>query len=145
MPTWAQMRRCEALADHQSAEAKLFRRRFHVPYVFFLQLMKVVKDRRWFKAGPFDAAGRAGIPVELKVRRESPLTYSIAWHAIVSLATTVVAVIQCTVQVEMWLVVCLRKRTSHLTYESFNARFKHSNTSRLLQTVTRAKNVFDRT
>eukprot|EP00904_Undaria_pinnatifida_P003091 jgi/Undpi1/12783/HiC_scaffold_6.g02451.m1 len=64
---WGQMLRCEALNNHQSAEAKLFRRRFRVPYVFFLQLVIVVKDRGWFKAGPCDAAGRPSIPVELKV------------------------------------------------------------------------------
>ena len=84
---WGQMLRCEALNNHQSAVAKLFRRRFRVPYAFFLQLVKVVKYRGWFKAGPCDPAGRPSIPVELKVRRESPRTYSNAWHAVVSLVT----------------------------------------------------------
>ena len=43
------MVRCEALNDQQSAGAKLLRRRSRVPYVFSLQLVKVVKDRGWFK------------------------------------------------------------------------------------------------
>ena len=49
---WAQMLRREALNDHHSAGGEFFRRRFRVPYVFFVQLVEVVEDRGWFKAGP---------------------------------------------------------------------------------------------
>ena len=67
---WAVMLQCPALHNHKSAEAKTFRRRFRVPHVFFLQLVKIVEDRNWFAVAAHDAVGRPSIPVELKVRRE---------------------------------------------------------------------------
>eukprot|EP00904_Undaria_pinnatifida_P000067 jgi/Undpi1/10060/HiC_scaffold_28.g12514.m1 len=56
---WAQMLRREALNDHHSAGGEFFRRRFRVPYVFFVQLVEVVEDRGWFKAGPCENRERA--------------------------------------------------------------------------------------
>ncbi|CAM9144585.1 unnamed protein product, partial [Sphacelaria rigidula] len=46
--SWARMLRNPALADPASRDAQLFRRRFRVPYQFFLQLVDLVEERRWF-------------------------------------------------------------------------------------------------
>ena len=86
---WAEMLRCPDLHDHESTEAAIFRRRFRIPHAFFLQLVKVVKDRNWYAVSTCDAVGRPSIPVELKVRRESPLTSSNALCVVVSLVTAV--------------------------------------------------------
>lgn len=64
---WATMLRSEDLADHRSRAARLFRRRFRVPHIFFLRLVKLVQEKRCFTKHEQDASGREGVPVELKV------------------------------------------------------------------------------
>ncbi|CAN0533581.1 unnamed protein product, partial [Scytosiphon promiscuus] len=56
------MLRDSDLLNHESTAAKMFRKRFRVPHVFFLQLVKVVKERRWFPVSECDAVGRPSIP-----------------------------------------------------------------------------------
>ena len=55
------------LVDYTTNAAKVFRGRFRVPHPFFVELVKLAKDK-WFSRGQVDAAGREGITVELKVR-----------------------------------------------------------------------------
>lgn len=56
------------LADPTSDAAKVFRDRFRVPHPFFLKLVELSREKKWFSEAGEDAAGRKGIPVELKVR-----------------------------------------------------------------------------
>ena len=42
-----------------------------MPYVCFLELVKLVNVQRWFLTREVDVAGRRCIPVELKVRNVS--------------------------------------------------------------------------
>lgn len=55
------------LLDPTSDEAAIFRRRFRVPYPFFVELVGVVRKEGWFPSPEFDVAGRRCIPLELKV------------------------------------------------------------------------------
>ena len=64
---WAEMLRDSTLQDHKSRAAKLFRRRFRVPYRFFIEIVRLAKDAEWFTSEEHDASGREYIPVELKV------------------------------------------------------------------------------
>lgn len=64
---WWKMLQCEDLKDHTSRAAKLFRRRFRIPYVLFVELVELVKEKKWFSTAEVDVAGRQCIPVELKV------------------------------------------------------------------------------
>lgn len=64
---WANLLRDPTLMDHSSETAKMFIRRFRVPYPFFLELVRLVKRERWFPTALTDVAGRPCIPVELKV------------------------------------------------------------------------------
>lgn len=63
---WLQLQDA-ALLDHATDAAKTFRTRFRVPHAFFLELVKLARGKRWFSRGEQDAAGRQGIPIELKV------------------------------------------------------------------------------
>ncbi|CAB1103010.1 unnamed protein product [Ectocarpus sp. CCAP 1310/34] len=54
------------LKEPASRDAKLFRRRFRIPYQFFTELMELVK-KKWFPVRKKGVAGRMRIPVELKV------------------------------------------------------------------------------
>ena len=67
---WSEMLRKPSLKDPASKEAKLFRRRFRVPFAFFHEIVKLVKDGGWLSttANGKDVAGRSCIPIELKVR-----------------------------------------------------------------------------
>ena len=57
----------EALLAPQTAEAKLFRKRFRLPYQVFLELVKCARNGEWFVEAETDLAGRRTIPVEYKV------------------------------------------------------------------------------
>ncbi|CAM9283154.1 unnamed protein product, partial [Discosporangium mesarthrocarpum] len=61
------MLRDESLGDPESRSAILFRRRFRVPYPFFVRLVEKVRQQGWLGSGGADAAGRPGIPLEAKV------------------------------------------------------------------------------
>ena len=67
---WIQLQDTD-LVDYTTDAAKVFRGRFRgrfrVPHPFFVELVKLAKEK-WFSRGQVDAAGREGIPVELKVR-----------------------------------------------------------------------------
>ncbi|CAM9585631.1 unnamed protein product [Ascophyllum nodosum] len=56
------------LKRRESREYRNFRRHFRIPYEFFLELVKLAKDRKWFSLAARDVAGRQYIelPVELK-------------------------------------------------------------------------------
>lgn len=56
------------LKDPGSTEARLFRRRFRIPYQVFRELIKLVQEKKWFSTREKDVAGRPCIPVELKVK-----------------------------------------------------------------------------
>lgn len=64
--TWGEFLQDESLDEPTSTAAKLFRRRFRVPYVFFQHLVELAKDGKWFPCVETDVAGRRCIPVELK-------------------------------------------------------------------------------
>ena len=64
---WANMLRNQDLLDPTSRAAKLFRRRFRVPHVFFLTLVRRVIEEGWFPTAEVDVVGRQCIPVTLKV------------------------------------------------------------------------------
>ena len=64
---WIQLQEPD-LHDYTTDAAKVFRGRFRVPHSFFLELVKLAKEKKWFSRGQVDAAGGEGIPVELKVR-----------------------------------------------------------------------------
>ena len=65
---WIQLQDTDLL-DYTTDAAKVFRGRFfRVPHPFFVELVKLAKEKKWFFRGQVDAAGREGIPVELKVR-----------------------------------------------------------------------------
>ena len=55
------------LLDPASDEAVSFRRRFRIPYPFFVKLVEDVRGQEWFPSPPRDVAGRVCIPLELKV------------------------------------------------------------------------------
>ncbi|CAB1103804.1 unnamed protein product [Ectocarpus sp. CCAP 1310/34] len=62
----------DALADPTTKDARLFRRRFRMPYPIFLELVKEIKSAGWkgFTTDATDLGGRGTrpcIPVELKV------------------------------------------------------------------------------
>ena len=57
----------EALLAPQTAEAKLFRKRFRLPYQVFLELVKCGRNGEGFVEAETDVAGRRTIPVEYKV------------------------------------------------------------------------------
>ena len=63
---WIQLQDTDLL-DYTTDAAKVFRGRFRVAHPFFVELVKLAKEK-WFSRGQVDAAGREGIPVELKVR-----------------------------------------------------------------------------
>lgn len=71
---WARMlEKVDLLSDPSTREAKQFRRRFRVPYPFFLDLVQDVKAGNWagFTTDEFELGGRGTrrcIPVEIKVR-----------------------------------------------------------------------------
>lgn len=64
---WAIMLRDRDLLDHSTRAARVFRRRFRIPYMFFVELVRIVKQRQWFTLGAKDATGCMVIPAELKV------------------------------------------------------------------------------
>ena len=64
---WIQLQDTD-LVDYTTDAAKVFRGRFRVPHPFFVELVKLAKEKKWFSRGQVDAAGRERIPVELKVR-----------------------------------------------------------------------------
>ncbi|CAB1100351.1 unnamed protein product [Ectocarpus sp. CCAP 1310/34] len=70
---WARMlEKADLLQDPSTREAKQFRRRFRVPYPFFLSLVDEVKAGNWpgFTTDEFELGGRGTrrcIPVETKV------------------------------------------------------------------------------
>ena len=64
---WIQLQDTDLL-DYTTDAANVFRGRFRVPHPFFVELVKLAKDKKWFSRGQVDSAGREGIPVELKVR-----------------------------------------------------------------------------
>lgn len=70
---WAVLLQCEDLGDPASKAAKAFRRRFRIPYPFFLELVGLAKRTRLFSTAEKDALGRQCVPTELKVSRESLL------------------------------------------------------------------------
>ncbi|CAN0407478.1 unnamed protein product, partial [Discosporangium mesarthrocarpum] len=45
----------------------LFRRRFRVPFPFFVPLVEEVRQQGWLGSGRADTAGRPGIPLEATV------------------------------------------------------------------------------
>ena len=61
------MLRNQDLLDPTSRAAKLFRRRFCVPHVFFLALVRRVNEEGWFPTDEMDVLGRPCLPVTLKV------------------------------------------------------------------------------
>ena len=65
---WARMLRDQRLHQLGTREARVFRRNFRLPYPVFVELMKMVKELRWFTARAMDVSGRPCIPLELKVR-----------------------------------------------------------------------------
>ena len=54
----------EALLAPQTAEAKLFRKRFRLPYQVFLELVKCARNGEWFVEAETDVAGCRTILVE---------------------------------------------------------------------------------
>ena len=64
---WIQLQEPD-LHDYTTDAAKVFRGRFRIPHPFFLELVKLAKEKQSFSQGQVDAAGREGKPVELKVR-----------------------------------------------------------------------------
>ncbi|CAB1109500.1 unnamed protein product [Ectocarpus sp. CCAP 1310/34] len=70
---WAKMlEKTDLLMDPTTREAKQFRRRFRVPYPFFVSLVDDVKAGNWpdFTTDEFELGGRGSrrcIPVEIKV------------------------------------------------------------------------------
>lgn len=64
---WWRMLGETGLQEPGSREARLFRRRFRIPYQFFRELIKLVEQKKWFSVRERDVAGRPCIPVELKV------------------------------------------------------------------------------
>ena len=60
-------RRRRSLSNPSSRQSKLFRRRFRLPYLVFLHLLELVRERRWFLIRTEDVTGRKYIPLELKV------------------------------------------------------------------------------
>ena len=64
---WANMLRNQDLLDPTSRAAKLFRRRFLVPHVFFLTLVCRVIEEGWFPTAEVDVVARPCIPVTLKL------------------------------------------------------------------------------
>ena len=64
---WANMLRNQDLLDSTSRAAKLFCRRFRVPHVFFLTLVRRVIEEGWFPTAEVDVVARPCIPVTLKV------------------------------------------------------------------------------
>ncbi|CAM9561417.1 unnamed protein product [Discosporangium mesarthrocarpum] len=61
------MLRDESLGDLDSKSEILFRRRFRVPYPFFVPLVEEVRQQGSLGSGGADAAVRPGIPPEAKV------------------------------------------------------------------------------
>ena len=62
---WARLllqRHCE---DPATRAGKLFRRRFRVPFPVFADILKITKEKKWFKE--FDGIGRPACPIELKI------------------------------------------------------------------------------
>lgn len=55
------------LLDLTSTESKVFRQRFRVLYPFFLEVVKLAKEKSWFPTAERDVVGPPCIPVELKV------------------------------------------------------------------------------
>lgn len=64
---WATMLRSEDLPDPTSRAARQFRRRFRIPHPFFLELVKIAVDKKWFPSATEDVGHRPCVPVELKV------------------------------------------------------------------------------
>ena len=63
----AKLREVERLRDPDSPAARLFRRRFRIPYQFFERLLTLVRREGWFSEQEVDVAMRSCIPIELKV------------------------------------------------------------------------------
>ena len=63
---WIQLQDADLL-DYATEAAKVVRGRLRVPHPFFLELVKLAREKKWFSQGEKDATGRDGIPVELKV------------------------------------------------------------------------------
>ncbi len=53
--------------DPTTKEAKLFRRRFRVPFPLFVDILVKVNEHNMFECKEADAFGRRGVPVELKL------------------------------------------------------------------------------
>ena len=54
------------LLDPETPRAKLFRRRFRLPYVVYQEILRYVRDKKWFSEGT-DAFKRPCAPLELKM------------------------------------------------------------------------------
>ncbi|CAB1099763.1 unnamed protein product [Ectocarpus sp. CCAP 1310/34] len=72
LPRARVLEKADLLQDPSTREAKQFRRRFRVPYPFFLSLVDEVKAGKWpvFTTDEFELGGRGTrrcIPVEIKV------------------------------------------------------------------------------
>ena len=57
----------EELQDPSSRAARNFRLNFRLPYPVFLQLVTAATQKRWLHCNETDAAGRARVPLELKL------------------------------------------------------------------------------
>lgn len=65
--SWGQMLQDPRLDDANSKQAKLFRRRFRVPYTMFRFIVSQCRSKQLFREREADIAGRRTIPLELKV------------------------------------------------------------------------------
>ena len=67
---WSTILRKAELKRHDSREARNFRRRFCIPYKFFLELVKLAKQVvDIMSLAATGVAGRQSIPLELKISR----------------------------------------------------------------------------
>ena len=67
--SWGQMLKDQRLNDASSKEAKLFRRRFRLPYIMFRYIVSECRRYHLFPESErdMDIAGRRSIPLELKI------------------------------------------------------------------------------
>ena len=68
---WSIILRKAQLKRHDSREIRYFFRRFHIAYEFFLEIVKMAKQRKLFSLTARDVAGRQCIPVDLKISTTS--------------------------------------------------------------------------
>jgi hypothetical protein len=63
--TWGKLLKTASVSNPKSKKGKLFRRRFRVPYVVFLHLVQVARDKKWYHDKPFSITGEPLPPLEL--------------------------------------------------------------------------------